>query len=829
MPPIDTSALAAIFAWVWGQYGKTITDKTIKAAWERLRWEDRALAYGQKVQRLYGTMQILGQPKPVSLEGIYTAISLLDRPTAWQRYTLEEMREDFAGRSSHYLHASDKEKRRDGLAMVKGGENLFILGKPGAGKTTFLKHMALRGVRGDLKRVPIFVGLKQLSDSGLSVFDFVVNEFDVCDFPDAKAYLDRLLKAGKAILLFDGLDEVNVAEDERKSLIGDVETFTRKYDQCQRLITCRLAANDYVFQGYAIVEMADFNEAQIRGFVAQWFRGDRARRERRELFLSELNKSENEGLRELARVPLLLAMVCLAFEDTGKVSTRRVELYRDVFEALLKRWDDSQGKRRDEVTRYLSVKRKRKMLAEIAFETFEAGEFFIPRHMLARQLEAYLSRELDVTIEEVDGEEILKALIAHHGLFLEQVRDVYSFAHLTVQEYFVARYVVENESPEILLRLIEQYADPRYHEVFLLAAAQLQDATRFFKLFIEHLAKELLTCSTGVSLLRWSTRKATMVRDSREMTVAAMRSFYLSLTLDLTRTLVFDYDIDIEQFYDDNFDDIIEGAYELTLDPEFYIDNDFEPDSDLAWDEAIESVFAGVLDDTYDDALDLALDRSLIMDFNLDLSFSLNHRLSLDHNFAHILDLDYARVIARDLNLGRALKEPLDLAIYFEHALEPDLSRTAEHAGELARNKYYVPAFDAALINAKLFLVVGINLQENQLAGSSHWIHGSVKFITAAAAQIARMGETEQAVEMNALAKRLSETVAGSDISRELSDLDAIIEKYSLNFPLLYDDNDRKVLSKYLFGNLLLLECLEEANVADREAIKDRLLLLPEA
>lgn len=58
MPPIDTSALAQIFTWVWEQYGKTIVDKAGRAVRERLRWEDRALAYGQKVQRLYGTMQI---------------------------------------------------------------------------------------------------------------------------------------------------------------------------------------------------------------------------------------------------------------------------------------------------------------------------------------------------------------------------------------------------------------------------------------------------------------------------------------------------------------------------------------------------------------------------------------------------------------------------------------------------------------------------------------------------------------------------------------------------------------------------------------------------
>lgn len=405
MPPIDTTALTAIFAWVWDQYGKDITTKSARVVWERLRWEDRAFRYAEKVRRLYGTMQILGQPRPVPLEGIYTAISLLDKPTAWQRYTLEEMQAEFARRSSRYFHASDQEKRGDGLEMVRGGENLFILGKPGAGKTTFLRHVALRAVGGELGRVPIFVGLKQLSDSGLSVFDFVVNEFDVCDFPDVAAYLDRLLKSGRAILLFDGLDEVNVADDERARLITDVENFTRKYDYCQSLITCRLAANEYSFKGYTYVEMADFDEAQIREFVAKWF-GETD--ERRELFLADLEKSESEGLRELARVPLLLALLCLAFEDTLKLSQRRVELYEEALDALLKKWDSGRNIRRDEVYRELSLKRKAQMLARVAAETFKEAEYFIPQKTLARSFEGFLSRVPNPP-DAVDGEVVLRA------------------------------------------------------------------------------------------------------------------------------------------------------------------------------------------------------------------------------------------------------------------------------------------------------------------------------------------------------------------------------------------------------------------------------------
>ena len=537
MPPIDTTALTAIFAWVWKEYGKEITTRTLKAAWERLRWEDRALAYSRKVQRLYGTMQILGQAKPVPLEGIFTAVSLLDRPSAWRRYTVEELEEEFAGRDSRYFDGDKEADRRDGLAMVRGGENLFIMGNPGAGKTTFLKYLALKGVSGELERVPIFIGLKQLAGSNLAVFDYVVREFNVCDFPDAAAYLDRLLRSGKAILLFDGLDEVNVNDDERVRLISDVEDFTRKYDQCQRLITCRLAADEYGFQNspYTFVEMADFNEGQIREFVAKWFSGDTQQRERRDLFLAELEKDENEGLRELARPPLLLALLCLGFEDKFKLSSRRVELYKEALEALLRKWDSSRNIKRDEIYRELSSKRKEQMLAQVADETFARAEYFISEKTLVQSFETFLARTPNAP-EEIDGEAILRAIIAQHGLFIERARGVYSFAHLTFQEYFAARYIVDFQEKGTLSQLVEQYGDPRYGEVFLLTAAQLPDATEFFSLFIERLAADAQKHPAVAALLRQIARQAATAGGATLRPAAARVSYlFLALARDLYR------------------------------------------------------------------------------------------------------------------------------------------------------------------------------------------------------------------------------------------------------------------------------------------------------
>lgn len=747
MPSVDTTALAGIFAWVWSQYGKSITDKAGKAIWERLRWEDKALAYGQKVQRLYGTMQILGQAKPVPLEGIFTAVSLLDRLTAWRRYTVAEMEAEFAGRGQRYFYGGEEGNRRDGLAMVRRGANLFILGRPGAGKTTFLKYLALKGVSGELERVPIFIGLKQLADSDLSVFDYVVREFDVCDFPDAAAYLDRLLKSGKAILLFDGLDEVNVADDERARLIGDVENFTRKYVDCQRLITCRLAATNYTFQNYVYVEMADFNADQIRGFVTKWFSGDE---KRRELFLSELQTSESKGLRELARVPLLLALLCLGFEETLKLTSRRVELYEEALDALLKKWDSSRKIRRDESYRELSLKRKEQMLAQVAAETFDRAEYFIPKKTLARSFEDFLSRVPNAPAEG-DGEVILRAIVAQHGLFIERARDIYSFAHLTFQEYFTARYVVENEARGTLSRLIEHYDNPRYREVFLLTVSQLADAAEFFQLFHGRLAADAQQRPALAAWLRRVARKASSATEDVNRH-AAFRAAYISLTLEPV----------------------------LDVDPSCARYEDLASDSGLDFDPRLTA--ARDLDRTLARALERA--RTLargVVGFDPDLDDSL------------------PRTAARDLAVARAL----------------------------VRSPHEVLLRDLALTRSWYYLLVGL-VYPGLL---KEWAEQSEAFLVAAAAHTKRGVER---TALDGLAKRLAKVRKyGSELDQagkqELAQqFRNVLEHVGLSFPGLNHD-DLLALVAYLQGSRLLLECLQQATVADRVPIRARLLLMPEA
>ena len=134
-----------------------------------------------------------------------------------------------------------------------------------------------------------------------------------------------------------------------------------------------------------------------------------------------------------------------------------------------KKWDASRNIKRDEIYRGLSLARKRQLFARFAAEYFEHNEIFFRQSDLAQRAGAFL-KQLPGTesANEPDAVVLVKAVEAQHGLFVERAHQIYSFSHLTLQEYFTARYIVDHAADGAVDRLIHQHiTDRRWHEVFL--------------------------------------------------------------------------------------------------------------------------------------------------------------------------------------------------------------------------------------------------------------------------------------------------------------------------------------------------------------------------
>lgn len=485
--------------WLWQSYGKDaltwLVERLAKRAedlkadgWEKIDWSLASRRYREELSRLYGTMHIFGMSQSVPLGSIFTDVYLLDKPSAWRRHAIEELQ----ARSQEQHESLLREQRREGLALVQAHKRLYILGQPGAGKTTFLKYLVLQAVAGKLEAIPIFLSLKAWSDAKIDLLPFLVRQFAICAFPDAQPFIEQILEDGKAIVLFDGLDEVNLEGGARARIIGAVHDFARQYGKSRVVITCRTAASEYVFEGFSYCELAEFTSEQMEAFVGRWFQQYEVKRQ---AFWKAFTQPEHERLRDLGRRPLLLTMLCLTFEETMAFPQRRAELYEEAIDALLKKWDISRSIQRDTVYRELSLGYKRQLLMEIAAESFERGELFMRKHDLVSRVVAFLRRLPSAnSIEEVDGEALLRSIEAQHGLLIERARDIYSFSHLTFHEYFAARYITDHPKLSVLRSVVFHATDPRWREVLLLTTSMLdyRNVADLFACWCEQLQQDVL-------------------------------------------------------------------------------------------------------------------------------------------------------------------------------------------------------------------------------------------------------------------------------------------------------------------------------------------------
>ncbi|MBD2459024.1 hypothetical protein H6G80_33865 [Nostoc sp. FACHB-87] len=93
-------------------------------------------------------------------------------------------------------------------------------------------------------------------------------------------------------------------------------------------------------------------------------------------------------------------------------------------------------------------------------------KFEQPQYVLFEQaeIEGYIAEFLGIGLR--DSGAVLKAIESQHGLLIERANKVWSFSHLTFQEYFVAKWFCNYSDWQ---RLSQNIFELHYREVFLLA------------------------------------------------------------------------------------------------------------------------------------------------------------------------------------------------------------------------------------------------------------------------------------------------------------------------------------------------------------------------
>ncbi|HEY9726010.1 MAG TPA: NACHT domain-containing NTPase [Chroococcales cyanobacterium] len=549
-----------------------------------------------KIAQLYSQMKLLDISQPIDVDSLYVDVNILEQIAKERWLDISDLLRSCKPAAEDFDRlglGKVREERVPGLEAVKRHEQLMVLGKPGSGKTTFLQYLATQCSKGNLQpdRVPILIGLKAFAKYGrkensFKLLDYIRREFYSCGISE-KNTAERLLKYGKGLILLDGLDEV--PDGDEYEVVEEIRQFSQKYYENQLIVTCRIAASKYRFAGFTDVEVADFDEAQIASFADKWFvaiaKSDREKGlVQAKQFVEQLNLPQNQQIRELAVTPLWLHMTCLVFNVKGEFPSDRAKLYQQGLEIMLVRWDESRGIKRDEVYRNLSVPRKKQLLSQLAAIAFEQGDYFFTQDNIQQWIADYLCTLPDAKTNpeqlQLDSEAVLKAIETQHGLLVERARGIYSFSHLTFQEYFTARKIVttfkEQKSLDPLDSLVSHITEKRWREVFLLAIGMLPSADNLLHLMKQKIDGLVATDRKLQQFLMWVNQKSLSIETSHNP--VAFRALYFAL------------------------DRALDDALDLTLDPRL----------DLALDPILDLVLDDALKRELDPILSLALNRALI-------------------------------------------------------------------------------------------------------------------------------------------------------------------------------------------------------------------------
>ncbi|MEG4235127.1 HEAT repeat domain-containing protein [Microcoleus sp. Pol11C3] len=336
---------------------------------------------------------------------------------------------------------------------------LVILGDPGSGKSTLLQYLALTWAISPLNSVtslpiPLLIELRTYIRSGESGHCKNFLEFfhqspgSICHLNQHQ--LQEQLKAGEAVVMFDGLDEI-FDPGKREDVITAIHRFTNEYPRVRVIVTSRIIGykpqrlQDAEFHHFIL---QDLNAEQIQDFVRRWHEltftdtGEKVR-------ISERMKralAYSSTIRDLAGNPLLLTI--MAILNRGQELPRdRAELYNQASRVLLYQWDVERSlvedSRLDPKT--IDAKDKQEMLRRVAYKMQAAPEGLAGNIISAEDLENTLTGYLknkDFDRPKERAKLIINQLRTRNFILCFLGADSYGFVHRTFLEYFCASEVV---------------------------------------------------------------------------------------------------------------------------------------------------------------------------------------------------------------------------------------------------------------------------------------------------------------------------------------------------------------------------------------------------
>ena len=322
---------------------------------------------------------------------------------------------------------------------LKTRQVLFIEGRPGCGKTTFV-HKITRdwatSSNGGIRLI-LLVSLRLLNHFNKPNLDLS----DILDlFKDLKISKELFEERnGKGVcFIFDGLDEFS-PQDKENSLVYQIVNKTYLNESTVVVASRPAAVAEIRSRANKVIEVLGFPNAQIREYFDNYPFSARSKSAALKAYLPN-----HPNILHMCYLPIHAAMVAFLFEKTGKVPETETEIYTHFTRFTLKRSFSKYGRHSVDVHNLRGEEENLfNQICKLALDKTILNKQVLNQNEIRSDLQLDKGKDTSLGLITVD-----------RTADLYGYKDIYTFLHLTFQEYLAAHHIstLNHEEQHKLIR-----------------------------------------------------------------------------------------------------------------------------------------------------------------------------------------------------------------------------------------------------------------------------------------------------------------------------------------------------------------------------------------
>lgn len=335
--------------------------------------------------------------------------------------------------------------------------NLIIRGTGGIGKSMMMRHLFLHFAEQftDGSILPVLVPLKNFTNQVVNLETFIFNAAYEFDHDMTFEQFETVLKAGKCLVLLDGLDEI--PSNARHHFDNILVSFIKAYKRNHIVVSSRPTSNFVQFGHFLVFDVEPFSKEKALELIDKLDYHDP---ESKAKFRDDLDKKLYRSHQQFASNPLLLTIMLMTYTSYGEVPAKRHVFYAKAYETMARLHDASKGAYVRPMHTGLTPEDFAVYFAEFCARTYRAEVLEFDERIFNNYMEKVIQHQH----RKIDAKprDFLLDLTDNLCIMYKE-GEKYYFIHRSFQEYFSAVFF-SNQMDDQLERIGVFFENQRHRQ-----------------------------------------------------------------------------------------------------------------------------------------------------------------------------------------------------------------------------------------------------------------------------------------------------------------------------------------------------------------------------